>query len=1846
MLACPGRVRAATPPPTGQDQTVAAVDASVAASSNAMWSAAIRRLSKATLRDAPAAAATAVQGPSTNGQRSVRTVLPSQAAATVRTGAPARQSARSAQTMDSMSTCVRAGSGLIGWWQAENNANDSAGTHHGQLVNGADCDVGMVEYGFLFEGVDESVEIPSPSGLATPSFTIETWVYPAEQVEWQAFIFGQAYGRQLVLWPGEGGWAVSLFVTDPEGNFVGVDSTAVIPFEAWSHLAATYDGTYLKLYINGVFNAQRESGLSEIGVTACPFSIGGINNSCASGQYFNGLIDEVSLYDRALFPGEINAIWQAGAAGKCKSPPVCVTCPDTAVSWWAAEGDGADAFRRNTGTLQNNVGFAAGMTGQAFSLDGGSKAVKFPPPNSLATTSFSIEAWVHPTDQVAWQAFIFGQSYGRQLIVRSGTRGLSVAFVISTDPWTFYEVDSSAEIPLGQWTHLVGTWDSTSSALSLYINGALDQQAALSVVPWDSGCAFHIGGVYDPTGDCAYVDQFFYGLIDETALYGAALSPEQVQTLYNAGTAGKCNIPGSWLAQYFGVNYQTDPNAALNADPDRDGLTNLEEYQNGTDPTNSDTDGDLLSDGPEVHLYGSDPTNPNTYSVQTDAVYLLSGAPGSPNPLRIDYIIPGSLLAIAIDGTPGGAPDGTPCDLYVERIGISSPPEWRLYACGSPGQTVFHVPEPSFNAQWRVASAFDQDGDGVTDGAEALFCHSGVNNPRSDGVMPDAWKVEWGLLPTSTVDPDGPNSNPDQDTFNAYPFTNQQEMQSGTDPWKAESVAPRTVVTVSADTATATRPGNGHAAIPAAFRITRSDASTGGFTVKYCVGGTGSYGADYTLLPAPSPEEYEFTVVFAAGEFSKVVQVVPAAGSGSKTVTVGLVPPWPSYIQGNPSAWPYVVDPKHDRASAAILDAPSSISAVLAVAVHDSTRNRMAGILADTWRYGVMPDSVKEALRSDGTPFVTLHDDFTLESLVVGTPPNATPKYPIVISFATERITDTEAAALRDYVDAGGFLFVGSSALTKYENGTPRGDFALAAEMGITCAANTWVPNTYLRNFENPEHRLLAFIPAGQLTWRMPWSSEEVSWGYCDPNILEHRLYPQPLSHKIWQVSLTAQAPATTIAHGDEHPYLLAKQYNNHGYFIYDAALQPLIGHGGNSPGMYAYSVFRKAIEWAFESRQLPIAKLSPWPYDYNAALIIRHDLEHFTSEIERITESAEYERTHEVAGDYYLPTGVIRYNQTAIDGLAKAVEAGASIGPHNGGLQIPYACATSGDTWHWGLDEVLDLSLAPSGRGYAMDSLSGAFQELEMWLKAPPNSPRAWVACWFNATRDASYEIQEELNIRVAGEQKLTPFPHWTVSTKTDGKRFTFLSEPVSDWFVNGQVAQSLEPWQDPAFHSSTTLRAGIDAYYNLGALINFYSHTLSTGLRWDGRDLPLAREYIDYSKAHPNLWAANALSIYDWWLKRSTVQSTATYHPWTNGRHVATVTVTGAQDEDTAVEVQLPATGSLASGTLAVAPVGTPFRQVGNIVKVKVGTGIPSVAVYYGLNPAAREDGYYVAKAGELRTVPGTQGVLQNDTSPRGVTLEATETGTHLDGLSLSSDGGFTYQPAAGPTGLRTFTYRAWESITSISEPATASIMVAPSGTYLAEDFSDPALVAWLVRSGVWSVANGAMVAGPNTGGYGTAYQGDTTWTDYSVEARIKFQPGAYGGGIGGRVNPITGARYGLWIFPEDSPSGFPKTLALIKFWDWETWGYNDAERTFMHTPVSLTSVGTDWHTLKLTFLPNGQIEAYYGSQLQFSIADTDNPSGAHPPLLNGSVSVDTWTLNAGSAYRMSVDYLLVKP
>ena len=903
------------------------------------------------------------------------------------------------------------------------------------------------------------------------------------------------------------------------------------------------------------------------------------------------------------------------------------------------------------------------------------------------------------------------------------------------------------------------------------------------------------------------------------------------------------------------------------------------------------------------------------------------------------------------------------------------------------------------------------------------------------------------------------------------------------------------------------------------------------------------------------------------------------------------------------------------------------------------------------WHYFVMPTSVEEALRADGTPFAVVGDSSINNGELLT---NGVPKYPILISLASEAIQDSEIAQFTNYVAAGGYLFVGSSAFTRTPSGASRGDFAFANAMGIHMVnsglTNWGINTTFTKQFN---HRIVSHIPAGVLSWAMPNSADETFWGSTSP----HTAQQPAVFHLVWQVQA---ADATVVALGDNYPYLLVKPYGK-GYFIYISAMQPLIGHSGWAPGMYSYMTFRKAIEWAFQSANLPVARLSAWPYQFDSAFMVRHDLENYSDEISNINFSAQFEAANGAKGDYYFCTGTLRVDMPAngyptnsvIANLRLAVtNFGATIGPHNGGLPNPnYPTMTSSnfDYWHWGTDEGLSIPTSltnggivyPNGQAYAAASLSNGFLNVESWLSGieSPNM-RSWAAPYFNGTRDGSLGIQQQLGVKTAGDEKDSCLPSWEFSTTTSGVRYGMLNIPVSDWFVNPglvtYISHSLE-----AGHNQFTMQALVDFYYNNGLLINLYSHTLSASSAnsgsgpgsLPGQSGPLEGDYVTYgmnTNLHPRLWSTSATNVYNWWVQRSNAQVSVTSTNNGSGLATTTFSISGATNTGTAVELLLPGT-AVVSGlqvtTNGVLAGGSSFRTTGQMLKILVGKSVTNAVVSYTLGPAAVSD-EYIATSGVQLSV-AAPGVLANDVAGLGGSgLTAVLVNNVTNGsLTLNSDGSFTYTPTPGYAGNDSFTYEANNGLGN-SAPTTVTLTVVPAVDLFYDSFvrspgADP-LAPWQVPVGfgAWGMTNGLLQGTSPFQNYGFAYVSNN-WTDYSIQAQFQFSAAnAYGGGIGGRLNPTTGTHYAAWVYPNTT------NLQLIKFTSWGTFN--------VLASLNLgASVGTNSHTLQLAFAGN-QISVFYDGVQEVNITD------AKGPYMSGGIIADMWTDNI--SYILGLDNVVV--
>ena len=160
---------------------------------------------------------------------------------------------------------------------------------------------------------------------------------------------------------------------------------------------------------------------------------------------------------------------------------------------------------------------------------------------------------------------------------------------------------------------------------------------------------------------------------------------------------------------------------------------------------------------------------------------------------------------------------------------------------------------------------------------------------------------------------------------------------------------------------------------------------------------------------------------------------------------------------------------------------------------------------------------------------------------------------------------------------------------------------------------------------------------------------------------------------------------------------------------------------------------------------------------------------------------------------------------------------------------------------------------------------------------------------------------------------------------------------------------------------------------------------------------------------------------------------------------------------------------------------------------------------------------------------------------------------------------------------------------------------------------------LPPWSIYTGGWSIPDMALRSTMGgTGNYANIYYNPTeTWTDYSVQARVQYPSGAFGGGLVGRLNPTTGTRYTAWVYPGSSE------LKLLEWTDWDTW-------TAL-TTAGIPAVGTGWHAVRMDFA-GSRIRVYWDGSLLIDAND------ASAPYLTGGIGFDTFS--GSGAYLMAAD------
>jgi len=403
---------------------------------------------------------------------------------------------------------------LAAYWKLDGNSTDSLGSYNGTdtgiTYSGAN---GKINNGAGF--VSGSRVAFSSLALGT-QFTLSAWIKPAAYPGYMG-ILTQASG------------AYGFYVT-PSGTLLFYDgslhnSTSTVPIGVFTHVVVVANGVTVKFYVNGVVDVSSYTMTPTLTVVQ-------IGNDGVS-QYFSGAIDEVGTWTRALAEDEVLSLYNAGSGIQY---PFGVGLPlvSNLRGYWKLDGDSTDALGVNNGS-DTGITYAAGKIGSAAGfVPAASSLINCGTNASLEVTGagFTLSAWVKPS--------AFSQNYQSWILRANGANKPLYRFgqQLMTSNWGFtfyngstyrdYWVTTSA-LTTGVWQHVAVVYNSAADTYSFYKNGALVYAPTGVLRDFVSGAGtFYIGRNIE---DNSYYD----GSIDEVAVWGRALLPSDITTLYNAG---------------------------------------------------------------------------------------------------------------------------------------------------------------------------------------------------------------------------------------------------------------------------------------------------------------------------------------------------------------------------------------------------------------------------------------------------------------------------------------------------------------------------------------------------------------------------------------------------------------------------------------------------------------------------------------------------------------------------------------------------------------------------------------------------------------------------------------------------------------------------------------------------------------------------------------------------------------------------------------------------------------------------------------------------------------------------------------------------------------------------------------------------------------------------------------------------------------------------------------------------------------------------------------------------------------------------------------------------------------
>ena len=420
----------------------------------------------------------------------------------------------------------------IATYQLDGNANDLSGNYSGTATN-VSYGVGEFDLAGVFNGSSSYVLVPdSPALRLTGDYTISFW-FKTNSIGAIQRLINKDNANDF-----SGGWAL---VLEPDSSITwchndgsnnqnwntGVSITA----NTWYYVTAIYsDSNNLRsFYLNG--NLQNSIATNtNIAAETDVMLFGAYGQSGPLGQYFNGYLDQVRIFNKALNSTEVTTLYNETACTKAACTGTTNTLDilgdGSCIATYPLDGSPADLSGNYNG-VQTDVTYPQGyfdlagvFNGSSSYINGTLNAIK-----DLSSDNFSLSIWVKMNSAVVSLIYSNMASSNLRNIYILGNADRTIEFRCENGASRSSSTSTTA-LTLGVWYHIVATY-STTTGSNIYVNSVSEDTNSYVALDRASHSVAAIGAYALSLGS------FFEGELDQFRIFNKALSAGEVTTLYN-----------------------------------------------------------------------------------------------------------------------------------------------------------------------------------------------------------------------------------------------------------------------------------------------------------------------------------------------------------------------------------------------------------------------------------------------------------------------------------------------------------------------------------------------------------------------------------------------------------------------------------------------------------------------------------------------------------------------------------------------------------------------------------------------------------------------------------------------------------------------------------------------------------------------------------------------------------------------------------------------------------------------------------------------------------------------------------------------------------------------------------------------------------------------------------------------------------------------------------------------------------------------------------------------------------------------------------------------------------------